>query len=221
MKKVFIVILSAVMIASLSLSGFAASFVSSPSGNKAPTLVSYDFESDECNATLEITAYADRNTLSADAKTAIETAYNSIKSANDVSSLNADLAALAADKEIKGTNLAVSDLFDISYENCDPADHANHGKVTIKLSAETLADFVAIMHYKNGAWELVSGATVSGDEVTFTVSSLSPFAIVVDATPDSPPTKDNGNIYLLVAIAALSLAAAVVCFKKSRKEGTN
>ncbi len=221
MKKVFIVLLSAVMIASLSLSGFAASFVSSPSGNKAPTLVSFDFESDECNATLEVIAYSDRNTLSADAKTAIETAYNSIKSANDVSSLNTDLAALAADKEIKGTNLAVSDLFDISYENCEATVHASHGKVTIKLSAETLADFVAVMHYKNGAWELVSGATVSGDEVTFTVDSLSPFAIVVDATPDSPPTKDNGNIYLLVAIAALSLAAAVVCFKKSRKEGAN
>lgn len=222
MKKLFVVILSAVMIASLSVTGLAASFVSSPSGNKAPTLISYDFESDACNATLEVTAYADRNTLSADAKTAIETAYDVIKRTNDVSSLNADLAALAADKDIDGKNLAVSDLFDISYENCDPADHANHGKVTIKLSAETLADFVGILHYVNGNWELVSGATVSGDEVTFTVSSLSPFAIVVDNTPDSPPTKDNTNIYILVAVAALSLAAAAVCFKMSRrKEGAN
>ncbi len=222
MKKVFIVLISAIMIASLSVSGFAASFVSSPSGNKAPTLVSFDFESDECNATIKITAYSDRNTLSADGKTAIEAAYTSIKSANDVSSLNADLAALAADKEIKGTNLAVSDLFDVSYENCDATAHADHGKVTVKLSAETLADFVAVMHYVNGSWELVSGATVSGNEVTFTVDSLSPFAIVVDATPDSPPTKDNGNIYILVAVAALSLAAAAVCFKMSRREeGTN
>ena len=221
MKKVFVVILSAIMIASLSISGFAASFIASPSGNKAPTLISYEFESDECDATLEVTAYSDRNNLSAEAKTAIESAYNSIKSEDDVSSLNADLAALAADKDIKGTNIAVSDLFDISYENCAPADHADHGKVTIKLSAETLADFIAIMHYKNGAWELVSGATVSGDEVTFTVSSLSPFAIVVDNTPDSPPTKDNGIIYILVAVAALSLAAAVVCFRKSRKAEAN
>ena len=218
MKKVFIVLLSAIMIASLSVSGFAASFVSSPSGNKAPTLVSFDFESDECDATLKITAYSDRNTLSADGKTAIETAYTAIKSANDVSSLNADLAALATSKEIKGKNLAVSDLFDISVENCEPNAHAAHGKVTVKLSAETLKNFVGLLHYNNGTWELVSNATAEGDTLTFTVSSLSPFAIVVDNTPDSPPTKDNGNIYILVAVAALSLAAAAICFKMSRRE---
>ena len=219
MKKVFVVILTAVMIASLSLTGFAASFVSSPSGNKAPTLDSFEFENEDCDATVVITAYSDRDELAADGKTAIETAYTSIKSANDVSSLNADLAALAKSKEIKGTNLAVSDLFDVSYVGCDT--HNDHGKVTVKLSAETLKNFVGLLHYVNGEWELVAGATVSGDEITFTVDSLSPFAIVVDATPDSPPTEDNGNIYLLAAIAALSLAAAAVCFKKSRKEGAN
>ncbi len=219
MKKVFVAILTAIMIASLSVSSFAASFVSSPSGNAAPTLVSFEFESDECDATLAVTAYSQRNTLSADGKTAIETAYTEIKSANDVSSLNADLAALAKSKEIKGTNLAVSDLFDVSYIGCDT--HNGHGKVTVKLSAETLKNFVGLLHYANGEWELVAGATVSGDEITFTVDSLSPFAIVVDNTPDSPPTKDNGNVYLLAAIAVLSLAAAVVCFKKSRKEGAN
>lgn len=219
MKKVFVIVLTAVMIASLTVSSFAASFVSSPSGNSAPTLVSGKFESEECDADLVITAYSQRSTLSADGKTAIETAYTAIKSANDVSSLNADLAALAKSKEIKGTNLAVSDLFDVSYTGCD--SHNGHGKVTVKLSAETLKDFVGLLHYVDGSWELVSGATVSGDELTFTVSSLSPFAIVVDATPDSPPTKDNGTVYLLAAVAALSLAAAAVCFKKSRKEGAN
>jgi hypothetical protein len=219
MKKVFVVILTVMMAVSLSISGFAASFVSSPSGNAAPTLVSGKFENDACTATLVVTAYSQRNKLSADAKAAIEAAYTSIKSANDVSSLNADLAALAKSKEIKGTNLAVSDLFDISYTGCD--SHTGHGKVTVKLSAETLKDFVGLLHYVNGAWELVSGATVAGDEITFTVDSLSPFAIVVDATPDSPPTEDNGTLYLLIGVAALSLAAALICFKKSRKEGAN
>lgn len=219
MKKLLVVLISAVMIASLSLTGFAASFVSSPSGNAAPTVDSFDFENDACRATVVVTAYSQRNGLSADAKTAIEAAYTSIKSSNDVSSLNADLAALAKSKDIKGTNLAVSDLFDVSYTNCD--SHADHGKVTVTLKAETLKDFVGLLHYVNGRWELVSGATVEGGKLTFTVDSLSPFAIVVDATPDSPPTDDNGTVYLLVAIAALSLAAAAICFKKSRKESAN
>ncbi len=219
MKKLLVVLISAVMIASLSLTGFAASFVSSPSGNAAPTVDSFDFENDSCTATVVVTAYSQRNALSADAKAAIEAAYNSIKSSNDVSSLNADLAALAKSKDIKGTNLAVSDLFDVTYTGCNA--HTGHGKVTVTLKAETLKDFVGLLHYVNGGWELVSGATAEGGKLTFTVDSLSPFAIVVDATPDSPPTDDNGTVYLLVAIAALSLAAAVICFKKSRKERAN
>ncbi len=219
MKKAFVVILSVMMIASLSLTSFAASFVSSPSGNPAPTLVSYEFESADCDATLVVTPYSKRNTLSSDAKTAIEAAYTSVKSANDVSTLNADLAALAKSSEINSKNLAVSDLFDVSYIGCD--DHSEHGKVTVKLKAETLKDFVGLIHYKNGKWELVSGAKVEGDTLTFSVDSLSPFAIVVNSNRYPSQTGDNNTVYLLVAVAALSLAAAVIFFKKSRKEIEN
>lgn len=216
MKNILVAILSVMMAVSLAVTGFAASFVSSPSGNSAPTVDSFDFEDDSCVADIQVTPYSQRNTLSPDVKDAIEGAYDEIKATNDVSSLNADLAALAASKEIKGKNLAVSDLFDVSGVGC--GDHGDHDKVTISLKAETLDNFVGLLHLVDGEWELVSNATVSGDVLTFTVDSLSPFAIVVDATPDSPPTGDNGNVYLLVAVAALSLVAALICFKKARKE---
>lgn len=216
MKKVFVVILSVMMIASLSLTSFAASFVSSPSGNPAPTLVSFEFESKDCDADLVITPYSKRDTLAAAGKTAIEAAYNEVKSADNVAALNADLAALAKSKDIGAKNLAVSDLFDVSYTGCN--DHGTHGKVTIKLKAETLENFVGLLHYNNGKWELVSNAKAEGDTLTFSVDSLSPFAIVVDANRDSTATDDNSGIYLLIAVAALSLAAAVIFFMKSRKE---
>ena len=54
--------------------------------------------------------------------------------------------------------------------------------------------------------------------VLLCADSLSPFAIVVDANRDSTNTDDNSGIYLLIAVAALSLAAAVIFFMKSRKE---
>ena len=216
MKKIFAVILTAVMFASLALSGFAASFVSSPSTNAAPTLDSFDFEDDTCVADIVITPYSKRDTLSAEGKAALEAAFNEIKASDDVSALNADLAALAQTKGIKnGKYLAVSDLFDVSAVGCNV--HSDHGKVTVKLSAETLGKFVGLLHYKDGAWELVSGATVSGNSLTFTVDSLSPFAVVVDATPDVPPTGDSG-IYVLIAVALASLIAAVICFKKAKEK---
>lgn len=216
MKKIFAVILSVMMIASLSVTSFAASFVSSPSGNPAPTLDSFEFESKDCTAGIQITPYSKRDTLTDQGEKDIEAAYANIKSTDDVSSLNADLAALAKSKEINGKNLAVSDLFDVSYTGCD--DHGEHGKVTVKLNAETLKDFVGLLHYKNGKWELVANAKAEGDTLTFSVDSLSPFAIVVDATRGSSDTGDNGGVYILVAVAALSLAAAVVFFLRSRKE---
>ena len=216
MKKVFVVILSVMMVASLSLTSFAASFVSSPSGNPAPTLVSFEFESKDCDAELVITPYSKRDTLTAAGKAAIEAAYNEVKSADNVAALNADLAALAKSKDIGAKNLAVSDLFDVSYTGCN--DHGTHGKVTIKLKAETLENFVGLLHYNNGKWELISNAKAEGDTLTFSVDSLSPFAIVVDANRDSTATDDNSGIYLLTAVAALSLAAAVIFFMKSRKE---
>ena len=216
MKKILVAILSVVMAVCLATAGFAASFVSSPSSNPAPSVEDFDFENDGCTATIVVTPYSKRDTLSADSKTAIESAYAEIKATNDVSSLNADLAALAKSKEIKGKNLAVSDLFDVSWAGCN--DHASHGKATISLKAETLGNFVGLLHLVDGEWELVSNATVNNGVLTFTVDSFSPFAIVVDATPDSPPTGDNGSVYLLIAVAALSLTAALICFKKSRKE---
>ena len=219
MKKVLVVILSVMMIASLSLTGFAASFVSSPSGNPAPTLVSFDFESDDCDAGLVITPYSKRNTLTAEGKTEIETAYTTVKSTKDISTLNADLAALAKSKSINPKNLAVSDLFDVSYTGCN--DHGEHGKVTVKLKAETLKAFVGLLHYNDGKWELVANAKAEGSVLTFSVDSLSPFAIVVDSNRYSSQTGDNYTVYLLVAVAALSLAAAVIFLKKSRKEIEN
>ena len=219
MKKLLVVILSLTMALSMAVTGFAASFVSSPSGNDAPEVDDVVPGDPNCTADVVVTPYSQRHTLTAEGKAAIEGAYNQIKATNDVSALNADLAALAKSKEIKGTNLAVSDLFDVSSVGCQEHDH--HGTITISLKAETLKNFVGLMKLVDGEWKLIDNAKVEGDILTFTVKDLCPFAIVVDATPDSPPTSDNGSIYLLAAVAALSLAAAVICFKKSRKEGAN
>lgn len=221
MKRMLILVLSVIMTLSMSLTGIAASFVSSPSGNPAPTIDGFDFGDGDCQAELVVTPYSEKDTLPDDGEAAMLAAYNSIKNTNDVSALNADLAALAKSKEIKGTNLAVSDLFDVSYINCDPSIHPEHGPTSVRLRAETLDNFVALLHYYNGAWVLVENATVKNGVLSFQVESLSPFAIVVDASPDSPPTHDSSNAYLFAAIAALSAAAMIICFKKSRKEETN
>ena len=90
--------------------------------------------------------------LSESIKKKMENAYKSISETSDLTVLNDDLAELVKDLSILGTDLAVSDLFDISMSDCD--DHDLHGSFKLKLKAQTLENFVGLLHCENGVWEL-------------------------------------------------------------------
>ncbi len=219
MKKVSILCLVLLLISCMSLSAWAANggFVASPSVNQAPTLVSFTPASSDCTAELVITSYADRNTLGAAGAATMEAAYDSIKNVTNLTSLNASLSTLASKGNIATESLAVSDLFDMSTENCDDAAHVSgHGPFTITLKAETINDFVGLLHYVDGQWELISDATAKDDQLTFKVDSFSPFAIVVNADADT--TGDSMLISISAAAMVVSAVAFVVCVKKSKEE---
>jgi hypothetical protein len=149
----------------------------------------------------------------------LKQAYDSVKDSKDISKLNAELAKLAKDKKIKGENLAVSDLFDINIEGC--TEHDDHDKFTIVLKADTLKNFVALLHMnKDGKWELVKDAKVNGDKLEFSIDGFSPFAIVVDTTTstNAPLTADNTTIYFVVGIVAVAALAILVVAAKNRKQ---
>ena len=224
MKKVLAICLMMVMVLSMSVNVFAASggFVSSPSGNPAPTVVSFDPSDDGCTGRLVVTPYGDRNTLPSSLKDLIEKAYSDIANSDDLTKLNAELAKLAADKKIKGKDLAVSDLFDIHVTGCDY--HDEHVDFDITLDADTLDRFEGLLHMnKDGVWELVADAEVinNGDHLKFSVDSFSPFAIVVNTgvdTPDAPQTGDNSMIHIYAIIMAVSAIAVIVIVVKSKKQ---
>ena len=108
MKKVLAICLMTVMVLSMSVNVFAApgGFVNSPSGNPAPTVVDFDPSNDACTAQLVITPYGDRHVLSETLRTMLEKAYSEISSSDDLTELNAELAKIAADKNIAGKDLA-------------------------------------------------------------------------------------------------------------------
>ena len=143
MKKVFAMILAVVMVLTLSVSVCAApgKFVQSPSHNSAPHLISVVKGSEDCTAELIITPYNERNKLPTELKTLLEKAYSEIASSDDLTKLNADLAALAATQKIAGVNLKVSDLFDIRYEGCtnqEIAERAFISEGTVKTHVHSI-----------------------------------------------------------------------------------
>lgn len=223
MKKVLAFCIALVMIVGISIPSFAADlggFIISPGANKGPILVDYENESDDCTAVILVTPYADRHTLDDEAREKLEAAYSMIVNSTDVTTLNADLAKLAADKGLDSKKLAISDLFDVSYHSCDT--HDEHGAFTITIKPESLTNFVGLLHMNGDQWELISNAKVEtrdGEKVlTFTVDELSPFAIVLNTDEDAPQTSDNQQLMFYIALMAVSATAMIIIGFKLRKQ---
>ena len=225
MKKALAICLMIVMVVCSCVTAFAApgSFVKSPSKNPGPEVEEFTPSDSDCDGKLIITPYAERSTLPEDLKILIEKAYAEIAATNDLTTLNSDLAALAASKNIAGERLAVSDLFDIRVVGCE--EHEGHVNFKIALRADTLDRFVGLLHMtKDGVWELVDDAKVTsnGKVLEFTADSLSPFAIVVDTTPqgggDKPKPGDNGMMLVYIIVMAASASALVVILIKKKKQ---
>lgn len=215
MKKILTLILVIVMIAGVGISAVAdmGGFMESPSKNKAPTLVSATNESTACTAKLVITAYADRNDISAEDRQAIENAYASIRGVAVLSNINKDLATVAEAFGLKGRDLAVSDLFNIHITGC--TNHSSHGHFDVVLAAETLNNFVCLMRFDGKEWHIVEGAEVTnnGEHLEFDTDKFGAFAIVVatkEMTPVDSTEPGNDNVALVVTISLIALIALAV-----------
>ncbi len=223
MKKIFVLLLVVVMSLSVSVSAYAApnGFTVSPGANLAPELVEFDKESLDCLARLVVTAYVDRFSLPDDTRALIEKAYADIVAADDLSVLSDELRALAGTLGVDTKLLAVSDLFDISYYDCD--DHSGHGGFSLVLKPETLQGFVGLLHLKDGKWDLVENAKIEADgaHLSFSVDTLSPFAIVVQSEEGSEKPPASGDRIPVGAIAMLVVsvcagAVVLVSYKKKK-----
>lgn len=228
MKKTLALIISLVLILSAGLTAYAApgAFVQSPSRNKAPILVDFTNTSLDCFAELFITAYADRHNLDEASRLLMEEAYTSIAESGDLGDLCAELHNAAANKGVSSADLAVSDLFDIDYLNCE--GHENHGKFTIKLTTETIEKFITLMQRVGDEWVVVESAVIEGEYLTFEADKLSTYAIVVNAQgmniPDDGteggdfPVTGGTATNVFLAVSVLSAAGLAVVLLKLRKK---
>lgn len=189
MKKVLVFALVLVMVLAVSTAALADTFVNSPSNNAAPTVVDVTTTNADWDGEIIVTPYSERGTLPEDASEAFKAAYNSIKDAANVTELNEALATIAESLGIDVANLTVGDLFDVR------ATKEGMGAATITLSSETFKNFVALIHYVDGEWELVDNATVDGTEMTFTTENFSPFAVIVftDDASDDESSSDEAS----------------------------
>ncbi len=227
MKKVLAILVALVVLMSATVTAFAepelGAFVQSPSNNLAPEIQEFDVESDDCEADLVVTPYAERDDLSAEIKAEIEEAYAEIRGTEDLTTLNEALGELADEKEIDRKALAVSDLFDLDYTKCTPEKHAagQHGTFRIKLQAATLENFVGLIHCNDGEWELVESAEVVEEDIlAFSCEEFSPFAIVVETElpVDVEPEAPNYTWIWILLAAVVVIFFIILLVKRNKKD---
>ena len=193
MKKILVFVLTVIfaLSASLSVSAEPGKFISSPSNSQSPELIGYENSDEDCTGKLKITSYANRKTLPDEILEKFEEAYRIIASTRDLSTLNTTLTQIADDLGVDISDLAVSDMFDISVIGCD--EHADHGHFDITLRADSLKNFVCLLHYYNGSWRIVDSAKVTnnGTHLDFTEKEFSPFAVVVNTGKGSVDYDDD------------------------------
>ena len=112
MKRIFALLMTLVVIATFTTVTFAENggFYESPSANQAPTLDSFENEDEDCEATLNITSYADRAQLSEAAQQQMAEAFSVIASTNDLTQAIAQLKPVAEELNIAGADLAPGKL---------------------------------------------------------------------------------------------------------------
>lgn len=219
MKKLFAIILMAVMVCSMAFSASAApgSFIESPSLNKAPIIVEYYNEDGECIGKIYVTSYGDRNVLELVERENLENAYDSIRNSTTVSVFIPDIIDVAQKLNVSPDNLAISDLFNLSLEDCD--NHDEHGYFSIKLQPDTVENFVGLVYFENGEWHVIEDAKVDGDCLIFTTDVPRALAIVVDVDNSIIDVPVTGQIipWVLMGVIALSAAGIVVLLVNYRK----
>ena len=130
------------------------------------------------------------------------------------------------DKNIKAADLEVYVTFGAylrsDYESNGPETKGSErhvylgGENTITVScASESTDAVLVLHFEEGAWKIV-GKADSTTTVTFTVSYLSPFAVVKASAPSSAQTGEYAGAYIVMVAVALVAAGAIFAIRAKK-----
>ena len=214
---------------------------------------------DDCHVKIVVTPYPLKETIeSSESRVMIQDCYQIIHETDIPKIQNLDQTELTRYATRAGCDvddLLVRDIFDITKyhfgkteaEGHDP-DWLHHGYVEVTLGVQSLKNFVCLLHYKGGEWEIVEHAYPKDEHTLYLdVNELSPFAIIVheeEGTHGGGSDKDsdydnvntgisalfyNGNnkkpcmmhLFMLIDTIITFVFAQFIRFKEDNDEQTN
>lgn len=123
-------------------------------------------------------------------------------------------AMITQAKTIAGSNTFIASIVDLNVP-------AGTGAATFTLGCPNVwkGQNVTILHLKgDGTYETITPSSVEDNKVTFTMTSYSPVAIVIDTGSAGARSPRTGEIMTLAAaMAAVSGIGAAVCGRKAKR----
>ena len=195
MKKRFLALVSAMVLAgAMTITAAAAGSVTTPSAVETVEMET----STQKFTTATLDEFATTTTVSSSVNATVGTV-----------SADTAAAAIAQAKAVVGDNAFVATIVDLKVP-------AGTGAAEFTLGCPNVwaGQKVTILHQKaDGSWESIAPSKVANNSVTFTLTSYSPVAIVIDAA--APKTGDVVTVAGILAAACLAGGAA---FGKKAKE---
>ena len=185
-------------------------------------------EEDHCWTEVIVTPYVYKDTIeSENSRDLMAIAYEMILNTPRVVDLDPEeITNVAHSLGVEIDDLVIRDLFDITKYHRTTSnihDEGLHQKyIEITLKTQTLKDFVCLLHYKDGSWNVVDSARVIIDEnhLYLSVDELSPFAIVVatDYKYVAPVHSCCIWHWLILLTTLITILITIVFMRKKKKD---
>lgn len=199
-KKIIIFACAMTLIFGMSVSVSAASSSSPTAGDVAELVSAKDNASGQVLTTETIKSFAETTSVSGVAGASLTAV-----------STETAKAMISQARVIAGNNTFIASIVDLNVP-------AGTGTATFTLGCPNVwkGQNVTILHLKSdGTFETITPSAVEDNKVTFTMTSYSPVAIVINTSVKSPKTGEI--ITFVAAMAAISGVGAIVYGRKAKR----
>lgn len=199
-KRILALLCATVLTCSMSMTAFAANSVTTGSVTTGSAVEAADpglaIGSQQLNS----------NTIAEFATTT--TVTSTVNATITAVSTDTAKAAVAQAKSVVGDNAFVASVVELNVP-------AGTGEASFTLGCPNVwaGQSVTILHQKaDGSWESIKPTSVANGSVTFTLTSYSPVAIVINAT-----AAKTGDMVMVIAMMAVVCLAGFAVFSKKAK----
>ena len=169
MKKILSCLLAVLLLASLSVSAFAAEVPSVEAEKQVPTVgEALDADGNDVSSAIVITDYEDKDTLPEEAQEQLDDAFDALQDLPALIEGNEDLKAL-----LDGAEVDAESLFDISI-----IDDSVVPPIDLKLELVNPDNFAALLHFVDGEASIVEAEVDEDGFLPFTLEEVGTYAIL-------------------------------------------